>query len=297
MAGSHPVLFSLDPHPLAETLAAKLTAITGEISRRSFPDGESYLQVLTNVEGQHCIVLAELSHPDDKFLPLMFLAATLKELGASSVGLLAPYLCYMRQDRRFAEGEAVTSRIFAALVSGHFDWLVTVDPHLHRYHALDELYTIPCRVVQGAPALANWLAAEQDIFLVGPDAESEQWLSSIADLSGHPYVIGEKHRYGDRKVKIALPDIGKLKTRTAVIIDDVIASGHTVLESMLALKEQGVTSIDCACVHGIFADGIDQVLKQQGLRRLVSCNSIVHPSNLLDVSELVLEPVREFSKS
>lgn len=293
MTDATPVLFSLAPHTLAGPLAGNLPCDVGQVESRAFPDGEDYLKIVTPVDGRDCLVLADLSHPDAKFLPLAFLGETLKEMGADRVGLVAPYLCYMRQDRRFVDGEAVTSRIFARQVSGLFDWLVTVDPHLHRIHALDEIYTIPSRVVQGAPVLSAWLEGEENVFLVGPDAESEQWVSSIAAISGHPFVVGEKQRFGDRDVRITLPDLGHLAGRRAVIIDDVIASGHTILECMRALREKGVGDIDCACIHGIFADAIDNTLMEGGLRRLVSCNTIVHASNALDVSGLLVAPIRE----
>jgi len=287
------VIFTLQPHPLMERLCQTMPAEVGKTDTRLFPDGESYLKLETDVRGRHCIILADLSYPDPKFLPLSFMAETMKELGASSVGLVAPYLCYMRQDRRFHEGEAITSRIFANLVSRQFDWMVTVDPHLHRYDSLDEIYTIPSKVVQGEPKLADWLANEKDIFLVGPDAESEQWVSKIADYSGHPFVIGEKNRLGDRNVVITLPDLASYQGKTAVIIDDVISSGHTVLECMRALRDKGIENMDCACVHGIFSGGIEATLREKGLRRLVTCNTIPHDSNSLDVSDLLVPAIHD----
>lgn len=293
MAGMQPLLFALEEHALAALLCGKLPAERGHLQVRRFPDGESYLKIGSGVAGRHCQVLADLSHPDGKFLPLLFLCETLRELGAASVGLVAPYLSYMRQDRRFVEGEAVTSRIFAGLVSRDVDWLVTVDPHLHRYHSLDEIYSIPSRVVQGAPVLAVWLAGEKNVFLVGPDAESEQWVADIAARSGHPFIVGEKVRRGDRDVVITLPDLSAYRGMTAVIIDDVISSGHTVLECLTALRTAGITTVDCACVHGIFADGCDTRLLAGGLRRLVTSNTIAHASNSLDVSNLLAAAVRE----
>ena len=102
-------------------------------------------------------LVCTLDRPDAKMLPLLFAAAAARELGASQVGLVAPYLAYMRQDRRFKPGEAVTSREFARLLSGAFDWLVTVDPHLHRYASLAEIYRIPTRVVHAAPLISQWI--------------------------------------------------------------------------------------------------------------------------------------------
>lgn len=287
------ILFSLNLDFLSFMLSKRLDGKLGLYNKREFPDGESYLCIESDVTEHHCIVVADLSHPNNKFLPLIFLLDTLKELGAKSVGLVAPYLSYMRQDRRFIDGEAITSKLFAKSLSHHMDYLVTVDPHLHRYHSLDEIYSVPSRVVQGAPALAKWLKGHTDLFLVGPDAESEQWVSSIAKVSGHPYVIGDKIRRGDRDVSVSLSDLSGYVGLTAVIIDDVISSGQTILSCIEALKLQKVKKIKCAAVHGIFADGIDQKLLEAGLAELVTTNTIVHPSNSIDISELLVKPIIE----
>lgn len=289
-----PMLFALEPHPLADLLVNKLSGDLGKVERRDFPDGESYLKFPQSVSKRHCVVVADLSHPNDKYLPLLFMLDTLRELGAASIGLVAPYLCYMRQDRRFVGGEAVTSRLFARDLSQHTDWLVTVDPHLHRYHSLDEIYSVPCCVVQGAPALARWLETQEGLLLVGPDAESEQWVSNIAKFSGHSFVIGEKKRLGDRHVEITLPALDTQQQKTAVIVDDVISSGQTILQCIAALKAKGFNKIQCAAVHGIFADGVDQQLIGAGLEALVTTNTIVHHSNLIDVSELLIAPIEAY---
>lgn len=288
-----PLLFDPASHPLALPLAQAIGATAAQLEQRRFPDGESYLRVLDEVAGRDCVILADLARPDAQFLPLAFLAATLRELGARRTGLVAPYLCYMRQDARFRPGEALTSAIFARQLSGLVDWLVTVDPHLHRYHSLDAIYSIPTRVVQGAPVLAQWLAPQRDLLLVGPDAESEQWVAAIAARSGHPFVVGSKQRRGDREVEVTLPDLQRWRGRTAVIVDDVVSSGHTVLDCLVALRRQGLQQVGCACVHGLFASGVEVMLQEAGLAWLVSTNTIPHASNRLDVSSLLQAPLRE----
>src|SRR6266508_3440828 len=83
-----------------------------------------------------------------------------------------PYLAYMRQDRRFKPGEAVTSRQVAQLLSKAFDWLVTVDPHLHRYGALGEIYTIPTRIIHAAPLSYDGVKQNvPDPLIIGPDSD------------------------------------------------------------------------------------------------------------------------------
>ena len=293
MSDARPILFQLAPHPLAGHLCDQLGLEPGHFDSRHFPDGETYLRVTTAVKDRHIIILADLSNPDSKFLPLVFLAGTLRDLGAVSVGLVSPYLPYMRQDRRFHDGEAITSRLFARLLSKQIDWLVTVDPHLHRYHSLDQIYTVPSTVVQAAPALAQWLKDQPDLLLVGPDAESEQWVAGIAAVGGHPSVVASKTRFGDREVQVTLPDLDQYQGRHAVIVDDVISSGQTIMQCMKVLQQRGFNHISCVAVHGIFADQCDVRLKNAGLEQLATCNTIVHDSNAVDVSALLGKAIGE----
>ncbi|MDP5293294.1 ribose-phosphate pyrophosphokinase [Oceanimonas sp. CHS3-5] len=293
-----PLLFAFpEGHSLLAPLCRSLPAEAGELEYRRFPDGESYVRILSTIEpGQSVMILADLSHPDDRVLPLCFLCETLKELGAGRVGLIAPYLCYMRQDTRFHAGEAVTSRSFARLLSERFDWLLTVDPHLHRYHALGEVYTIPATAVHAAPLLADWLGARPEpLLLVGPDAESEQWVSALAEASGHPFVVGSKQRRGDRDVHIQLPDLSAWRGHSAVMVDDVISSGRTMLQCAYALAAAGIEHIECAAIHGLFADRIEDRLHQAGVQRLITSNSVPHPSNGLDLTPLLLAPARRLA--
>lgn len=289
-----PLMFFLPQDmPLAEPLRQSLKAEAGVLSMRRFPDGETYLRVDSEAARRRCVILADLARPDDKFLPVSFLISTLRELGAASVGLVVPYLPYMRQDRRFATGEALTSRLFARLLGKELDWLVTVDPHLHRYHSLDEVYDISSTVVHGAPVLADWLGGQEEpLLLVGPDSESEQWVSAIARRIGEPFVVGSKERRGDRDVTVTLPDLAPYAGRTAVVVDDVVSSGHTLLDAVYALQEKGFATIDCATVHGIFAGDADERLYEAGVRRLITANSIPHASNRVDLSAILAEAVR-----
>ena len=189
------ILFNLNGHDnIANAICQHCQASMGEYARRQFPDGETYLRIDSAVKDSDVIVLCGLEQPDDKFLPLVFFARQLKEMGARSVGLVTPYLAYMRQDRRFMDGEALTSRHFAQMLSAHFDWLVTVDPHLHRYHSLDEIYTMPSRALQAASLLAQFVRDEGDVWLLGPDEESAQWVSVMAETAGVPWAVARKER-------------------------------------------------------------------------------------------------------
>ena len=269
-------------------LLQKMEADAGALEYRRFPDGESYVRLRSDVAGREVALVCTLDAPDDKVLALLFAARTAKELGAVRVGLVAPYLAYMRQDRRFHDGEAITSAHFAALVSQAFDWLVTVDPHLHRRRSISEIYAIPARIASAAPALAAWIRANVERpLVVGPDAESEQWAAVIAAACVAPHVVMRKNRLGDRNVRIEMPALIGWKDRTPVLIDDIISSARTMALAARKIRESGFDAPVCVGVHGIFAHDALQALREAGVTSIVTTNTVAHETNAIDVSASV----------
>ncbi|TGY90636.1 ribose-phosphate pyrophosphokinase [Marinicauda algicola] len=259
----------------------------GAIETRRFPDGESYVRILSDVADRPVDLVCTLARPDDGFLRLAFAADAARALGASEVTLIAPYLSYMRQDRRFQPGEAVTSKTFARFLSSTFDRIVTVDPHLHRYPALSALYTIPADTLHAAPLLADWIAAEVDQpLIIGPDEESEQWVSAIARRIAAPYAVLRKIRHGDRNVDVQLPDLSEWTARCPVLVDDIASSGQTLIEAARKLPLQGFRRPVCAVVHGVFAeDSFERLMALTD--RIVSSDSVPHESNAIRLAPLI----------
>jgi len=281
---------------LAKPLRDALDAEPAAFQMRAFPDGETYLRITCEVRNRSVAILCTLRDPDPRLLPLVFMTDTLRELGARRIGLVAPYLAYMRQDQRFHPGEALTSSSFARLVSAQFDWLVTLDPHLHRRRSLEEIYTIPTEVVHAAPLLAEWIRAHiQEPLIVGPDAESEQWVREVAAGVSCPYFVLDKVRHGDRNVVVSVvPEIRRWANRTPVLVDDIISSAATMSETVRQWRDAGLTAPVCVGVHAVFAAQAYETLQQAGAAQIVTTNSIPHPSNDIDVSTVLLEPLRRF---
>jgi ribose-phosphate pyrophosphokinase len=271
---------------IGERLGARV--IVPEI--RQFPDGEIYVRI----DGELARDVAIVGNlRGDNFMRVAFLAGTARDLGATRVGLIAPYLAYMRQDSVFNPGEGVTARYFARMVSGTVDWLVTVDPHLHRLDSLAGVYSIPTTIARAAPEIARWIAAEvHRPVLIGPDAESVQWVSAVAERCGAPFVILEKTRRGDRDVSITAPD-GAWNGHTPVVIDDIVSTGRTMIEATRQLRAAGSAPPMCVAIHAVFADALHELLLDAGARGIVTCDTIPHATNRICVADPLADAVRQ----
>jgi ribose-phosphate pyrophosphokinase len=287
--------------PGNEQMASVLAALTGgevaELETRCFPDEETYLRLRTDVTGRPVAIVCTLDRPDGKFLPLAFTAAMARDLGATRVGLVAPYLAYMRQDRRFKDGEAITSAYFARLISTSFDWLATIDPHLHRHASLDEIYAIPSRIAHADGPLATWIRNNVERpLIVGPDSESNQWVDRIAAEARCPHVVLDKLRLGDRDVRISLPDMSAWQDRKPVLVDDIISSAATMIEAARLLVAAGMPMPKPICIgiHGLFAGDSFSALSGVA-ERVVTTNSVPHASNEIDLSHQIAAIVADIA--
>lgn len=280
------------PMPGNEAMAAELVALTdgelGSLEMRRFPDEETYVRITSDVKGKAVELVCTLARPDPQLPGLLFAANTARELGATSVGLIAPYLAYMRQDKRFSDGESVSSRHFARLLSGAFDRVVTVDPHLHRIHDLSEVFSINTKVVHAAPALADWIKAHVATpLIIGPDSESEQWVSVVAKRAGAPHLVLSKVRHGDRNVEVAAPGLENWIGYQPVLVDDIASSGRTMIEAAKHFETAGFPKPVCIVVHALFAEQSYEKLKSVS-SRVVSTTSVPHPSSEISIASLIV---------
>jgi len=284
-----PLIFT---HHASPNLVKKITQqVNGELAQsenHEFPDGESYVRIHNDCSSRNAIIIANLHQPNPKILPLIFLCETLKALGIESITLISPYLPYMRQDIQFKPGEGITSRFFAELLSTYIDKLITIDPHLHRYNSLDEIYSIPSTVIQAIPKIVSWIKTHiEQPLIVGPDSESEQWAALAADMIQCPYIILEKKRLGDKNVQVSSPQAGQYKNRTPVLIDDIISTGRTMIKTAEALVKEGLSAPICIGVHAIFSDDAYEAMKQSAIQNIITCNTVPHQTNQIDLSELL----------
>lgn len=295
-----PLLLYFDEHA---ALARRLARLAGyamrRIEHRHFPDGESLVRVGSELKRRQLVIVQALNQPDAKLFPALLAAAACRDGGARDITWLVPYLPYMRQDKAFHSGEAVAARVLARLAGQHLDRVVTVDPHLHRIQRLQDIFSIPVHVVSAMPAVARFIHRHlKDPVVVGPDVESKQWVSQVAAMENLDVSVLKKRRVSGTRVRIRWEVPPELRQRTFVLIDDIIASGGTMAEVIRQLRHSGCRKVACIGVHPVFAAGAAQKIRKAGALSIVSCNTLPHPTNRIDIAPLLAQTLREMgSKS
>jgi len=281
-----------DEARLARGLAGALGCGWAPIERHAFPDGETRLRLPPQLPPS-VVLLRGLQNPNAKLTELLLAAAGARELGASRLTLVSPYLAYMRQDMAFTPGEVVSQRQLGRLLSLCFDAVVTVDPHLHRVATLDEVLPGRRGVALSAAVLLGGHVARQvpQALLLAPDEEAGQWVRAAALAHGLDHAVCHKQRHGDHDVDVALPAVD-VAGRAVVLLDDVASTGRTLAAAARGALKRGAASVDVAVTHALFIGDALAGVQAAGVRHVWSSDCVAHPSNAVSVVPLLAEAVR-----
>jgi ribose-phosphate pyrophosphokinase len=280
----------------ARRLAAMLDARYETAALHRFPDGE--LMPVTPAPAATVIVYCSLDRPNDKLIALLLAADAWRRAGVKRLVLVAPYLCYMRQDAVFAPGEPLSRDVICGLLGGYFDRVLTVDAHLHRTHDLPAAFGgIRAQDLSAAGPLAAALAGPVNPVVVGPDAEAEPWVRRIADGLKGDVLLFRKTRHGDAQVSMQAPDLKAVRGRPAIVVDDICSSGATLVLAAGLLREAGAASIDVGVVHALFDADTESRLKAAGVGRIVSTDSVIHSTNHAALASVLAGALRDEVKT
>ena len=259
-----------------------------------FPDNESKV-TLPILNTDAIAIYLSLDQPNIKLVELMLACATLQKSHHKPIILIAPYLGYMRQDIAFEIGEAVSQKIIGQFLANYITDIITVDPHLHRTPEL--IQAIPCQHainLSSANIQADFLSQQFDnAVLVGPDEESEQWVSQVAKLAGLEYLIASKKRCDDHNVIITLPD-ANIKNCDVVLIDDIASTGQTLARCSELISSRSVKSIHALVTHALFDQSAEQLMKKAGIKSIWSTDSIKHSTNAISLTPLLADALRAY---
>lgn len=274
----------------ARALAALLRCPYFSVGLHTFPDRESLAWI--EEEAENVILFRPLHHPNAKIFEVIQTASALMDLGAGNITLVAPYLPYMRQDKVFRKGEALSQKIFAGVISPWIDELVTIEPHLHRSHTMKSVFPgIKGTALSGAVPLAEYFKGEgieKNTIVIGPDEEAHHIARPFAESLSLDWTTALKKRTGDRDVKVTLEG-APLTGRPVLIIDDIISTGMTVIGCAHAALEAGAASVSAAVVHALNDEEAAKAFKAVGIAPVISTDSIPHPSNRISLAPYLAE--------
>jgi len=280
---------------LAEKISRLLGAEFSPLVVRNFPDGETYVRIPVDVDGKRvALVQSMYRRPNEYLMEFVLAAKSLKELGATRVIGIIPYFPYTRQDSRFKPGEAVSARIVAELVEwAGVDSLITVDMHLHRFKSPSELFKVKVVNLSASGLLAK-AAVEKfnlnNVVVVGPDEEAEQWASVAAKEIGAKHAVLTKERVGDEEVRVT----GGVNVggRDALLVDDIVSTGGTLAEAAKHLLSMGARSVYAVCTHGILVSGAERKLYEAGISGFLFSDSVPSPYSEVSVAPIIAEALR-----
>ena len=275
---------------LGHSIAKKLNTKHSELFVEKFPDDELLIRFKIGLKDQIVVLVQSFyKNISDCIVEVVLAAQTARELEAKKIILVAPYFPYLRQDKRFHKGEAVSQGIIAELIGEYIDSIYIVDPHLHRRFSLDQIFKIPSKKITANALIAEYIEKHlKNPVIMGPDEESYRWAKNVAEMIGAESRILKKKRYSSYHVKVKLNKKIDLGNKEVVIVDDIVSTGHTIIEATKLLRKLGAKTIYCICIHGIFVDDALKKLKKEKIK-VISTNTIPNPVDKIDVSGLIAD--------
>jgi ribose-phosphate pyrophosphokinase len=284
---------------IAKQIAKKAKRKYSDLFVEKFPDNELHIKFKAHLIKNKRVILVQSFYDDidSCIMEVMFAAKTAKDLGASSVTLMAPYFPYMRQDKMFDYGEVVSVHVLGEILNNIIDEVYILDPHLHREKNLGHIFSIPAHRLTANILNAEYIKKNiKNALIVGPDWESYKWAKRTAEIIGCESTILLKDRHSARKVDVKFQEKVDVKGKNIILVDDMISTGNTLIKTIKALKRLGVTKVTCIAVHGIFTENALEKLLKTGAK-VVTSNSIPNKVGKIDVSILFAEKIDDIPNS
>ena len=248
---------------------------------KRFPDGELYVRTGGRLTNEH-VVLVQSTRSDQDIIELFLLEDAIREAGATRLTVVVPYFGYARQDRSFFPGEPLSARVLARHIEQDADAVVTVDLHSPSTRSV---FSKPAYEASGIPAIARLLRERPLDVLVSPDKGGVDRVRRMAAILDKPWLALEKKRIDSEHVELSLPEKIpiELEGKHAVILDDVISTGGTIVEAAKLLKRRNVGAIAAACTHGLFLRDAFERIKAV-TDEIYSTDTLVNPSEKASVA-------------
>lgn len=287
--------------PLAENIAKKLgiPMVSTQITR--FANGEKRVYISDDLEGENICLVQSFSHPtDEHIMEFLLLTDALERLGVRHINLLVPWMGYSLQDKVFRSGEPIAAKVVANLISNSYvKRAYLLDVH---NSSIPGFFSIPTHHLTASKLFANYIKENFGLnksIIVSPDFGGIKRARVFADSLGLELANIDKHRDLTTGEVTALGLHGSVSGKIALLFDDIVLSGSTLVEVAKLLKQRGATQVHAIVTHGIFSENAIKKLEESDLDSIVITNSINHEKTsakikILDSSDIFVEPIKKW---
>jgi ribose-phosphate pyrophosphokinase len=261
-----------------------------------FPDGESYFRLLSKVDDS-VVLVHSLTPPQDKrIVELFFLLKLLSDYRAKDIILVIPYLAYMRQDKRFLDGEIVSVEVLADLLKTFdIDRYVFVDVHSGE---VLKFFGNRAMEVSAFPFIGDFLSKYHLInpIVIAPDAKAFKYAETVAKIIGaeSDYIVKRRDR-SSGAVESELKEFNA-GGRDVILVDDIISTGGTMINAIKILKEHGANRVFACCTHGLFIGNAVINMFNAGVYDIISTDTIESYYSRVSVAPAIASAIKSIIK-
>ncbi len=270
---------------LSKALSLELNCELANVESRRFPDFEAYVRVHDNLDSQD-VILVQTSYPDEKVIELFLLQDAIREYDIKSLVTVVPYYGYARQDKKFNEGEPISAKTLAAHLELHTDSFITVDIHEEN---IISWFNKPAKNISGMPQIGEYLKGIGPDIIIAPDRGALELAKAVAGSTGCSWDYLEKTRIDGETVEMNAKNLSVAEKKVA-IVDDIIATGGTIVKATEHLKSQGASEVYAACTHGLFAKNALPRL-QNVCDRVISSDTIENETSVVSVAAEIAKAI------
>jgi len=260
---------------LAEEVARFAGVPLGAAEVFKFSNDETFVKINDNVRGSDVFIIQPTSQPvNDNLMELLIMIDALKRASAQRINCVIPYYAYARSDKKDQPRVPITAKLIADLITvAGADRVITVDLHADQ---IQGFFNLPVDHLYSTPLFARYFKSMdlEEIVVVSPDSGGANRARSLAKRLECGLAIGDKRRQGNNDKTELLNIIGEVEGKTAILFDDIIDTGGSLIKVAKALENKGAKRIFACCVHGVLSGEAIENLEKSPIEKLFITNSV-----------------------
>ena len=283
------ILPGCNSQDLGYRVSKLLNAEMCRVEFKRFPDGELYVRVLSDVKDRDVYVISTQHNQNDAIVESILISDALEDEGANTIHLVAPYLAYARQDKKFNKGEPISIRALGKMYSHIYDSIYTVNPH--ETH-IESFFTVPFIYGDAIPKIGKYFLNKlNNPVVLSPDKGAVKMAKTVSEILNCEYDYLEKVRLSPTEIKIHPKNLD-VNGNDVLIVDDIISTGGTMATAIKMLKESGVNKIVAACVHPLLIGDALNKLYMAGANEVIGTDTYISEVSKISVDTVIANMIK-----